>query len=1154
MKKFTMMMLVALFVATATVAQAGPKRVVKLPQKPGQTQLAASQNQQRPNLQQQRGRLTADMGRMMRANAASSARTGRLSMPWQKAAKAPARVGAPITDQPEGRYQLYERNGDSFFNTIFGVYENPAVGKLAEVVFADGGKVYMKYVISQVSCPGWLEGTLSGSKISFTLPQNIYPMGDDENYYAMAMTFDAAEQTYVGIKDETTVTMDYDAATGEISLTSGDYATGDMIIGLAEEDGFWTGYGDWNFTMTVVNDEPLSALAGLETEEYVIQADGFEGTIANVGFQGSDIYVQGLYPTMPEAWVKGTIAGDKATFKSGQYLGPDFDNISLQYLISATAETTHVEDPEWGDYDETYYFVSDADIVFNYDAATKTLSEGSMFMVNAGTTEVSYAICYENCQMKPFVEVAATPMAPTSVDYTEMGYDYYTYGYGWSYLDVTIVPNDVDGNYIKPDKLSYVIWTRVNGEEKPLTLSAYDYQNLDEDMTEVPYDFTEDWDFYVQGTQREFYLYVIGFEAIGVQTIYRGGGEEHRSEITWTDVWGMGSEIQPEAATPDYPEVDPSDVGGSITYGAYTGNESRVTFGDWKPQTYDVAMKVEDAAIVGTYIESVTFNLRTIAGLSSLKVWLSSQLRVEDGQNVPDLVSVPVDMPTRTGDVTVTLPKPYIIPEEGVYVGYSFDLSESANSARNMPITIVSEVKPSGLFVHSTGGIMKWLDFSEIVGGSACINVTLGGSQVKENAVAPVDGQTVYVKAGEQATATIDFVNHGSEGIKSLDVEYDFNGLTQRQHITPESPVKGFFGLTYTYTLTLPIVNNAGTYELGVKVVKVNGVDNEEEAAPASTDIVVVNTMPKHRALLEEYTGTWCGWCTRGFVALELLKELYPDDYVCVSYHNGDPMEITSYYPSEVGGFPSAWVDRGIEVDPFNGLEEEGFHVTDVLDWRNSMFGMADISAKASLNAEANTVDVEAEATFPFDADDAQFALEYILVEDGLTGEGSDWTQQNYYAGMDAEEELAEFTGGESSVKGLVFNDVVVMQSEPGGIFESLPAELQADVPVSHAYSFELDNAMNTSFEPIIQDVNQLSVVALVVNTATGEVCNAIRVPVTKDGDATAIQTVGGQGRTVSSVQFFDLSGRQLSSRAKGAGIVRINYADGTSRTMKVMK
>ena len=59
-----------------------------------------------------------------------------------------------------------------------------------------------------------------------------------------------------------------------------------------------------------------------------------------------------------------------------------------------------------------------------------------------------------------------------------------------------------------------------------------------------------------------------------------------------------------------------------------------------------------------------------------------------------------------------------------------------------------------------------------------------------------------------------------------------------------------------------------------VNVLKVNGVDNEEEAvAEATTPVFVLNTLPRHRSLLEEYTGLWCGWCPRGFVALELLKE-----------------------------------------------------------------------------------------------------------------------------------------------------------------------------------------------------------------------------------------------------------------------------------------
>ena len=78
-----------------------------------------------------------------------------------------------------------------------------------------------------------------------------------------------------------------------------------------------------------------------------------------------------------------------------------------------------------------------------------------------------------------------------------------------------------------------------------------------------------------------------------------------------------------------------------------------------------------------------------------------------------------------------------------------------------------------------------------------------------------------------------------------------------------------------------------------------------------------VGDVPVHRPLMEEYTGTWCGYCVRGLLGLQKLAELYPDDYVCVSYHNGDPMEIAYDFPSPIAGYPSAWVDRGMEVDPY---------------------------------------------------------------------------------------------------------------------------------------------------------------------------------------------------------------------------------------------
>jgi len=1142
-------MIVALFVAATSMAQNGPKRVVKMPQKAGQTMLTTSgDKQQRPALQQQHGQLTTKAARAL-----SRTRHSALpKMPWQQAR---AQRKVTIADRPDGDYRMYERSGDSYFySSWFGVLENPVVGKLGELVFADDGKVYMNNPITQVIFNTWIEGTQQGSTLSFTLPQHVTTV-DGEEIYVRMMAYDPDEGTYVSVEGESTLNLMIDAETGVVSSADEELVTGELIVGLVYDNGDWAGYGDWDITMTPFNDEPVKAPADLETAQYSVKADGFSGTIANVGFDGNDIYVQGIYPGLPEGWVKGTIEGDKAVFASKQFIGVDTENAILQYLISAEAETIFVEDPDWGDYEETWYYVSDDDIVFDYDAATKTLSGSNLFMVNAGMSAVSYVETYENCTMKPFVEVAATPMTPYDVSLYESGYDYYNMGYGWGTLEFTMPSNDEDGEYILPDKLSYAVYVRVNGEEKLYEFHSYDYYYLPEDvMSEIPYNFSDNWDFAVSGNIRYFYYYFVGPEAFGVQAIYRGGGEERRSEIAWVDAMDLGSEIQPEAATPDYPEVDPDNVGGSIAYGSYTGNESRLTFGEWKPQTYDVAIKIADEAVVGTYIEDVTVNLRTVRGLSNLKVWLSSQLRVEDGVNVPDLISVDVDMPTKTGDVTVALPKPYTIPAEGVYVGYSFTLSADAYSSRLAPVSVVDEVKPFGFYIHSTAGILKWLDLSEQSGYTSCINVTLGGSLIKENAVTVNDGQDVFVKAGEAANSTISFVNYGSKGISSLDIEYDFNGQTEPLHIDLDKAVKGFYGVTYDYVLQLPVISEAGTYPLTVRVVKVNGDDNEMGLTEANTDVFVLNTMPKHRALLEEYTGLWCGWCPRGFVALELLKEMYPDEFVTVSYHNSDPMEITQYFPSEVTGFPTAWVDRGMEVDPFYGLDEEGFGVLDVLQWRNDMFGVAALDVEALLNEETNTVDVDADVTFPFTSDNVSYSLEYILVEDGMTGTGSDWRQANYYAGETAyEPEMAFFAEAEGYVEGLVFNDVAVMQSEMGGIRESIPTAVVADEPVSHSYSFDLEWAVNTSYDPIIQDNTKLFVVALLINNETGEVANAIKVPVTVDL-ADGIKTVSDEARKVSSVQFFDLSGRQLPKSAKGAGIVRITYADGTTRTVKTVK
>ncbi|MFI5202435.1 MAG: hypothetical protein ACHQNE_08605, partial [Candidatus Kapaibacterium sp.] len=40
------------------------------------------------------------------------------------------------------------------------------------------------------------------------------------------------------------------------------------------------------------------------------------------------------------------------------------------------------------------------------------------------------------------------------------------------------------------------------------------------------------------------------------------------------------------------------------------------------------------------------------------------------------------------------------------------------------------------------------------------------------------------------------------------------------------------------------------------------------------------------RVMLEEFTGAWCGWCPRGALAIQQIKEGYPGQIFAVSFHN----------------------------------------------------------------------------------------------------------------------------------------------------------------------------------------------------------------------------------------------------------------------------
>ena len=121
---------------------------------------------------------------------------------------------------------------------------------------------------------------------------------------------------------------------------------------------------------------------------------------------------------------------------------------------------------------------------------------------------------------------AATPATPTITEFTEDDYGYY--------IMMTVPATDVDGNDIFAALLSYQLLVDRNGEQSVYVFSPDDYLFLEEEMTEIPYNYTDYYDIDVAGKQ--VYLYgddILEWTAIGVKSIYTVDGVSNSSDIFW---------------------------------------------------------------------------------------------------------------------------------------------------------------------------------------------------------------------------------------------------------------------------------------------------------------------------------------------------------------------------------------------------------------------------------------------------------------------------------------------------------------------------------------------------------------------------------------------------------------------------------------------
>ena len=240
---------------------------------------------------------------------------------------------------------------------------------------------------------------------------------------------------------------------------------------------------------------------------------------------------------------------------------------------------------------------------------------------------------------------------------------------------------------------------------------------------------------------------------------------------------------------------------------------------------------------------------------------------------------------------------------------------------------------------------------------------------------------------GQEQNPIITIGNIGLQEITEYTLSYEYNGVTNEITLINLS-----LGSLQTMKFAMPTITLAeGENDLIATVSNVNGQGEDENPDDDSLVKVIhpVVPAPGKIVIAEEGTGTWCGWCPRGTVAMDFMADNYEGFYYGIAVHNGDPMLVPAYDDGlGFSSFPGAMVDRKDVIDP-SGIELD--FITRVVEAP---------AATIVTGAQWDGNDLMVSLTYLIgDEMTSSWRVACVLTEDSLSGTTDDWSQSNFYSG-----------------------------------------------------------------------------------------------------------------------------------------------------------
>ena len=473
------------------------------------------------------------------------------------AQKAPAIYSNTIIDKtPSGEvvngirdsYSIYFMDGNNYRE-----FENGVVG---EYVIGTDGNVYLRgvdYAATKISAKTntylKLEKVNDTTYVAHT-PQLIWVDNVDED------TPFVAYATRVGFVKKSSSSFTYEIQTNQDGsyvtdvfftlkdgvLKQNNQETVDMngelfpteLIGFTSASGNWIGFGGGCITITKSTSQPTTLPADAQVVEKTLDFDilHVRDKVINNAVRvkyaqvGNEVFISN--PSAgTEQWFKGTIHSDNTVTFLPQFLGVDSINGYAVWFTPATYDKVlNVLDDETGAGDWFRSYAAAEKCVFKMEDGLLVPTEANQALYfSHSPSQLLETGVYADPSVTFYSAEMQTP-APVVVTKFEA----YDDMWGFGVVGFGIPCRSVDGSYINPDELYYNFY--VDDSTTPYLFSEETYIDMKGEMTNVPYNYVEDFDFKVRGVNHTVYFYG-DWKKIGIEVLQIRDGEIKRSEIVY---------------------------------------------------------------------------------------------------------------------------------------------------------------------------------------------------------------------------------------------------------------------------------------------------------------------------------------------------------------------------------------------------------------------------------------------------------------------------------------------------------------------------------------------------------------------------------------------------------------------------------------------